>query len=181
MEATDQVKAPAEAPLIAALLIGALLAFSAAFSTAHPSHASYAEIERDGDVFNVALSVTPEDLERALGLLAGASVTLVDTPEVRALLTTYLAEHFLLRDKRGESNAATASIDLVGMELGYRDTWIYFTIDGSGISEPLLTNTLLMDLEATQTNRVKRLWAPDAPTLLFTASEPERALEVLVP
>ena len=181
MEATDQVKVHTPAPLNAALLVGALLAFFAAFSTAHPSHASYAEIERDGEVFNVALSVTPEDLERALGLLAGASVTLVDTPEVRALLTTYLAEHFLLRDKHGASKTATSSIDLVGMELGYRDTWIYFSIDGSGISDPLLTNTLLMDLEATQTNRVKRLWAPDAPTLLFTASEPERALEVLVP
>lgn len=148
---------------------------------AHPSHASYAEIERDGGTFNVALSATPEDLERALSLLAGESVTLVDSPRVRVWLTNYLTEHFVLSDAQRQRIATPPAIELVGMELGYRDTWIYFSIDGSGIADPVLTNTILMDLEATQTNRVKRLWEPNAPTLLFTTSEPERSLEVSVP
>lgn len=139
---------------------------------AHPSHSSYAEVEWGPESsLDVALKVIPEDLERALSQTAGKRVPLLDRPEVRELLTLYLQRHFRLSSTDGP-------LQLVGMELAYRDTWIYFSLPATRDPQLLLENTLLMDLEPTQTNRVKRLWAPEAPVLLFTAAEPRRRLAV---
>ncbi len=141
---------------------------------AHPSHSSYAEIEWSTEgTLDVALRVTPEDLERALSLAAGRNVVLVDEPEVRELLRRYLNEHFQLIPE-----PAAAGTTLVGMELDYRETWIYFSLAGTGPADTELQNTLMMDLEPGQTNRVRRLWAPEAPVLVFSAAEPRRPLAV---
>ena len=141
---------------------------------AHPVHGSYAEIEwsLEGHL-HVALHVIPEDLERALSARAGVTVALRDTPAVRELLTAYLREHFQLVGGR-----ARREPHIVGMELDYRDTWIYFSLPAGAAPRraPRLRNTVLMDLKAAQTNRVKRLWRPEAPVLVFSAAEPERAL-----
>ncbi len=119
----------------------------------------------------MAIKVIPEDLERALTSLAGTKTVLRDTPPVRALLVQYLDKHFRVLPE----NPSTQT-QIVGMELDHRDTWIYFSIPATPNSAPRLRNTVLMDLEATQTNRVKRLWLPEAPVLVFSAAEPERDL-----
>jgi hypothetical protein len=157
------------ARLFAALLITALCLKQAG---AHPSHASYAEVEwSEEGTLDVALQVTPEDLERALSRRAGRSVVLVDDPFVREQLTAYLQRHFAL-------STATAPLRLIGMQVAYRDTWIYFSLPARREADARLRNTLLFDLEPTQSNRVRRLWAPQAPVLVFDGREPERSLAV---
>lgn len=155
------------------LLLGVLLCSPAA--RAHSVHGSYAEIEwsPEGGHLHVALQVIPEDLERALSARAGVDTALRDTPAVRELLTAYLREHFQLL-----GGAARRELHIVGMQLDYRDTWIYFSLRAGAAPQraPRLRNTVLMDLDAAQTNRVKRLWRPEAPVLVFSAAEPERAL-----
>jgi hypothetical protein len=142
------------------------------YAGAHPSHASYAELEwSDEGTLDVALRVTPEDLERALSRRAGRSVVLVDDPFVREQLGSYLQRHFTL-------STATAPLRLLGMQVAYRDTWIYFSIPARREPDARLRNTLLFDQEPTQSNRVRRLWAPQAPVLVFDGREPERSLAV---
>lgn len=146
-----------------------LLAFPLA-AWGHPFHSSYAELERSASgALNVSLQVIPEDLERALSLQAQAPVVLVDTPALRALLTDYLAEHFSL------SSGGTPRV--LGLELDYRETWIYFTLPAPG-AQATLRNTVLFDVETTQSNRVRCLWAPTAPALVFNREEPQQALAV---
>lgn len=154
------------------LLLGVLLCSPP--GRAHSVHGSYAEIEWSPEGhLHVALQVIPEDLERALSARAGVNTALRDTPAVRELLTAYLREHFQLL-----GGAARRELHIVGMQLDYRDTWIYFSLRAGVAPQrtPRLRNTVLMDLEAAQTNRVKRLWRPEAPVLVFSAAEPERAL-----
>ncbi|GAB5414406.1 MAG: hypothetical protein Cons2KO_20090 [Congregibacter sp.] len=152
-------------------------------AVAHPSHSSFAELEWSENSLNVALKIVPEDLERALSLQAGENITLVDTPETRALLQRFLARTFRLLEERALADGATvrpraAPLSLVGMQLDYRETWIFFSFAAQRAGNYRLENTVLMDLEPTQTNRVRQLWDLSAPTLVFTASEPQRSLAV---
>lgn len=163
-----------------ALLLLCLVGASSDGVNAHPSHASYAELEWSAKSLDVALKLVPEDLERALSLLAGENITLVDTPPVRTLLQTYLARRFRLLPVSATRDQAsvTASLTLVGMQLDYRETWLYFRVPADPDVPYALENTLLMELEPTQTNRARRLWAAESPTLVFTVSEPQRPLAV---
>lgn len=160
-----------------AMAFTAVLALGAPALYGHPSHSSYAEIEwSDAGTLDVALRVIPEDLERALGLVIGRRLVLVDSPEIRTALTAYLSEHFaLLGDV---DDGAPAKLRLVGMELGYKETWVYFSLEGPRERHRTLRNSVLMDVEPTQTNWVRRLWEPDAPAMEFSIKEPERDLVV---
>lgn len=166
----------------------------------HPSHSSYAEIEwSDAGELNVALQVIPEDFERALSLATNRPMVLVDSQAVRDAIQTYLADNFYLGDIDSQArlkstdnstdaeplpaqplaiNSPTTEVVVVGMELDYRDTWIYFSIRGDVSRDSTLTNTILFDVQPTQVNRIKALWAPDSATLVFTATEPVRSLVV---
>lgn len=158
--------------VIAALLLLVSATLVPHGASAHPSHASYAEVEwSDNGTLDVALRVIPEDLERALTRQAGRSVVLVDDDFVHAQLTNYLARHFRI-------SSATGPLQLVGMDVDYRDSWIYFSLPASREPNARLRNTILFDEEPTQSNRVKRLWAPQEPVLVFDGGEPERPLAV---
>ena len=95
---------------------------------------------------------------------------------------SYLAPKFLINGDLAETSdpGSDSVTELVveGMELGYRDTWIYFSIRGSVPQDGQLTNTILFEVQPTQINRVKTLWAPNSATLVFTDREPSRSLVV---
>ena len=160
--------------LAASLLLAAAFAGSAA---AHPFHASYAELSwnRAGDALQVALRVIPEDLESALSRDAGSPVVLdPDAPPV-ALIEAYLERHFRISGAGGGSGRPA----FLGLEVAYDETWLYFTLPIARSNAPLtLRNSLLFDVAEAQSNRVRSLWAPDAPVLVFTAREPSRPLPV---
>lgn len=153
------------------LLLATLLPVIAA--SAHPSHGSYAEVEWNADGgLDVALRFAAEDMERALSVRAAQPVVLRDEPAVRRLLGDYIGTHFHFLAAPG-----SPAIHLVGMELDHRASWIYFTLAAPpSREEATLRNSLLMDVEPSQTNRVRRLWAPDEPVLVFTSVEPMRHL-----
>ncbi|MEO0437978.1 MAG: DUF6702 family protein [Pseudomonadota bacterium] len=143
-------------------------------SWAHPSHESYAELEwGEQGALNVALKVIPEDLERALKLHTGESITLRDDSKTHRLLEVYLQEHFYL-GRRTEPPPLT----VVGIELTFRETWVYFTLRDGRSADPVLTFTVLMDTVDNQVNRARRLWQPDAPALVFRSTEPRQAIKV---
>lgn len=156
-----------------AALLGLVL--WAAQAPAHPAHHSYAEIEWSAEgTLDVALRVIPEDLEAALSQMAGTTVVLVDTPVVREQLASYLAQHFALLPA-GHAGAP----DVLGLDVAYGESWIYFSILADREQILSLRNTVLMDHQEGQINRVRPLWAGSAATLVFTDREPERQLGVI--
>lgn len=159
-------------PFLPVLLMG-LLHLPAAL--AHPWHTSFAEIDwaEDGATLEVALRVLPEDLETALTWRSGEAVVLVDTPALRALVLAYLAEHFFLRSESGQTFRPD---QLLGMDLAYDASWLYFTLPAPSEQRLYLHDSLLMDVDSNQTNRVQPLWAAPDATLLLTPARPERLL-----
>ncbi|WP_116364033.1 DUF6702 family protein [Parahaliea mediterranea] len=155
------------------LLLCVALLLSAPGAIAHPWHTSFAEVgwNTAGDTLEVALRVLPEDLETALTWRSGRAVVLVDSPAVRALALDYLAAHFVLHSEAGQQFRPAA---LLGMELAYDASWLYFTVPVDAGLRLSLHNSLLMDVGSNQTNRVQRLWAAAEQTLLFTAARPEQ-------
>jgi hypothetical protein len=155
-----------------AALLGLLWA---AQGSAHPAHHSYAEVEWSAEgTLDVALRVIPEDLEAALSRRAGTTVVLVNTPVVREQLASYLAQHFVLQPA-----GHAAAPEVLGLDVAYGESWIYFSIAADREQILSLRNTVLMDHQEGQINRVRLLWASSAATLVFTEREPERQLGVI--
>lgn len=160
-------------PQLLALALSTLLHQSVAL--AHPWHTSFAEVSWNdaGDTLQVALRVLPEDLETALTWRSGKTVVLADNPEQRGLALDYLEDHFLLHSESGE---VFRPDNLLGMEIAYEASWLYFTIPVSAERRLHLHNSVLMDVEGSQANRVQPLWAGPQETLLFTSARPEQSL-----
>ena len=146
-------------------------------AAAHPFHASYAELSwsEAGDALEVALRVIPEDLETALSRDAGSRVLLDPEAPPAELIEAYLGRHFRVTAAGGASGRPA----FLGLEVGYDETWVYFTLPVDRSAAPLtLRNSLLFDVAGAQSNRVRRLWAPQAPVLVFPAAEPSLPLPV---
>ncbi|GAB3272368.1 DUF6702 family protein [Parahaliea aestuarii] len=153
------------------ILCTALFLF-AGIAQAHPWHTSFAEMDWNeaGDTLEIALRVLPEDLETALTWRSGEPVVLVDTPQVRTLALAYLADHFVVYSESGQSFRPA---EILGMELAYDASWLFFTVPANASLRLSLHNSVLMDVGSNQTNRVQRLWTPADETLLFTTARPE--------
>jgi hypothetical protein len=146
-------------------------------AAAHPFHASYAELSwsEAGDALQVALRIIPEDLESALSRDAGTRVLLDPEAPPAALIEAYLERHFRVTAAGGASGRPA----FLGLEVAYDETWVYFTLPVDRSAAPLtLRNSLLFDVAEAQSNRVRRLWAPQAPVLVFTGAEPSLPLPV---
>ncbi|MEM1142935.1 MAG: DUF6702 family protein [Pseudomonadota bacterium] len=160
-------------PVSRSALILTLICLST-FARSHPSHQSYSELEwSDGGRLDVAMRLYPEDLELALSAMAARPVVLRDTPEVRSMFAAYIGARFFLG-----STPDLASFRFVGMELGSRESWFFFSLVNQRRESSVLTNDILTEVRDSQVNRVRRLWAPRAPTLVFTAAEPKHRLSV---
>lgn len=154
--------------------IAALLAaLWCVIGAAHPFHGSFAEIgwSEDRKRLEIALRVQPEDLE---GLLAQ------HRPRPRSLewlvqqrrdeLAAYLRGHLRLVP----ASAATGPLTLLGMATDAAGSWLFLEQPADSDQAFALEHTLLFELGPGQLNRVRRLWAPDAPILVFSAEEPRR-------
>jgi Domain of unknown function (DUF6702) len=160
-------------------LIPFLALLLAAVAQAHPYHTSFAEIDWNeaGDALEVSLRVLPEDLETALTWRAGKAVVLAQNAEVQAQVAAYLQEHFQVLAEDSASGAGTPlPLRLAGMEVAYNETWLYFTVAARPEMRLRLRNTVLMDVDSTQTNRVQPLWGLPDNALVLTSAQPEIGL-----
>lgn len=165
------------APAVAFVLALFLAATIAPGAAAHPFHASYAELSWNeaGDALQVALRIIPEDLESALARDAGSPVVLAPEAPPAALIEAYLERHFRIDAAGGDAGPPA----FLGLEVAYDETWLYFTVPVRRDAAPFtLRNSLLFDVADAQSNRLRRLWAPEAPVLVFTAREPALPLPV---
>lgn len=166
-----------------ALLLSLFSTLVAPMALAHPQHSSNAELgwSADGARLEVSLALIPEDLEVALSERAGHPVILEQLPDshleeknfnTALLLDAWLAEHFQVVGTSG----APAIPRLEGMEVSYKEAWLFFTLEASREQALSLRNTILLDINPGQTNRVGRLWSPAGETLLFDQNRVERPI-----
>lgn len=140
----------------------------------HPSHTSFAEIGwgEDGTALEISLRVIPEDLENVLGLREGEPIALQDTPEHRNIIAAWLQDAFVI-----STAGRPLPQELVGLDLGYAKTWVYFTVSADQQQELQLLNTVMhrynRDRGQLQVNQVQRLWEPAVQRMTFTSSEPQ--------
>lgn len=142
---------------------------------AHPSHTSFAEIgwSETGAALEISLRVIPEDLENVLGLREGSPIALQDTAEHRAIIAAWLKDEFVV----GSENQALPQ-HLVGLELAYDETWIYFTVTANKQQKLTLANAVLhgynRERGQLQINQVQRLWAATGDRMTFTDTAPQQ-------
>ncbi len=154
----------------------ALVAFGlAAQAVAHPFHASLAEVDYRAECgcLEVALRVTPEDLEAALGRLDGRRLPL-EAPESEARILAYLKSRFLVTPP-GEK---PLPIEWVGREVSYAQSWLYFKVTGVGEAFDL-ADRILFDAESAQVNHLLLRGTGAPRTLTFRAGDPPVRIVVM--
>ncbi|MEP4484827.1 MAG: DUF6702 family protein [Halioglobus sp.] len=155
------------------------LTLVSALGWAHPYHTSFAEIEwnSDGTTLEVSLRVLPEDFEQALSWHAGNTIALEQQALATPVIQSYLNQHFQIVSTPSSSDSkAVNTLTLEGYEVAYDETWLYFVVSASRDSSLALRNTLMMEVNDTQTNRVQRLWREPSDVLIYTASKREQPL-----
>ena len=145
-------------------------------SAAHPAHDSYTEIEwnRAGDTLEVSMRIIPEELETALSWRAssGKPVVLENNSVSSPMVEAYLIDTFQIRNSTSE----LMPLSLVGMDISYKESWLYFTVAASVEDRLTLRNTVLLELEKQQINRVRRLWVSPEDIYLHSGNSTEQLL-----
>jgi len=148
---------------------------------AHPFHTSVAETEWNPDTkrLEVALRVSPEDLEAALSKQCEKKVRLEDSEGVDELIVDYLSEHFTLcQPKSGDEKAEPLKLKWTGKELSTKAAWLYFEIEApDGVEGLELTNRLLLDEGDSQINTVVLRDGKRKTTLRFDKKHTSEVIE----
>jgi len=131
------------------LILGAFLVTTGLL--AHTFHVSLAEAEfnrQSGDL-EVALRLSPEDLEKALGIAAGRRISLEREPNIDQRILAWLRQGLVVRAANGERR----EIKWVGKEIKPAVAWLYFEIPlPEGLDGAEVENRLLMNLDPRQVN-----------------------------
>lgn len=161
----------------AARLLGLVLAIACVGgAAAHPFHVSIAEGEWNAETkcLEVALRVSPEDLETALTKQAKEKVRLEETENVDEQITAYLNAHFRLRESADED---PLKLKWTGKEITTKAAWLYFEIEApNGVEGLELTNKLLVEEEETQINTVVLRHGKQKTTLRFDQKHTEETV-----
>lgn len=138
---------------------------------AHPYHVASAEARlRDGKL-EVALEVSPRDLEEALGRLAGKDVD-IDHEDAVPLVRKYLRERFIVRGPDGP-----VALAWVGSEIELESAWLYFEYETPGAARDYsLYCGVFFDIAPAQVNRVLVRRGKTKRTLRFRSGDPARPL-----
>jgi len=143
---------------------------------AHPAHDSYTEVgwNQAGDTLEVSMRIIPEELETALAWQSstGSPVALENKAEANAAVEAYLAAHFQIRN----DNSELMPVTLVGMDINYAESWLYFTVAAQSNQQLYLRNSMLLELEEQQVNRVRRLWRSPGDVYLHSHASAEQLL-----
>ena len=117
--------------LSASLCIGLLLAQTCAaaaggLASAHPFHATAAELEWNGETacFEAALQLPGLVLEEELSAIHQRRVNLETTADAEQLLQRYIADRFQLSGRR----FSKCRLEWVGMEVELKNVWAYFEL-----------------------------------------------------
>ena len=171
------------APLFAPLLTAAL--------AVHPQHVTLAEAEWNPDsrALEVALRVTPRQLEQAVERHAGRPADLSDAAS-DAAVAAWLKSAFVVTppdpDPTDDEEPQPVALKYVGKEVGPAEGWVYFEVplpggwEGVAVAnrvglavEPAQHNTLTLSVTRPGPDGKPR---PERAAYLFDRKTPERTL-----
>jgi hypothetical protein len=145
-------------------------------AAAHPAHNSYSEIDwsEDGKFLEVSMRIIPEELETALSWQnpLGTAVVLENETLSGPLVEAYLSKNFQVRGSHSELMAVT----LVGMDISYAESWLYFTVAAATSERLSLRITVLQELDKQQINVLRRLWQAPGDTYQHKYNSSEQLL-----
>ncbi|MFN8059076.1 MAG: DUF6702 family protein [Vicinamibacterales bacterium] len=121
---------------------------------AHAFHASYTLVERNAQTsgLELTLRIFADDLETALSAASGRRVKVDETPDVDALILSYVRAAFEMRRPDGTAAALT----WVGKEVRVDTVWIYVEAAGPPALEGCrVRNRVLFEQFADQVNLVQ--------------------------
>ena len=176
----------------------------------HPFHVTYAEAQwnPDGSRLQVALRMSPMDLDNALSKASGRRVLLEkETSEAkRALVENYLRDAIYLasskeatskelgQEKELQQQQRRKRFHWVGLEDEVRYTWVYFELEvpaGEAISgeesgvaaerKYWLHHRVFFETEETQINTLQLLKTDPAVAVRTSRQEPAKLLPVILP
>lgn len=150
------------------LLALLMLCFAATLNAAHPYHVSRAEIQYNASrgVFEVAICVWPEDLEKAIGPPEEKGIDLDEISEADRdrLIGTYVVGKFSVRPAGTDSSkvqsdsepADPALIHWVGSEVSLKQAWLYFEIEvDSSTPQWSFENRMFFEINEEQMNQIQ--------------------------
>lgn len=140
---------------------------------AHAFHVSWAELDHnpETEVWELALRVTPEDLERALGRAGRKNIRLGRTPDIDERILAYLEKKLIVRGPEGQACVWR----WVGKEVAVQEVWIYAellcpsALTGGGIE-----NRMFLELDEEQVNTLVLRENGNKTTLTFHRGQPRR-------
>jgi hypothetical protein len=134
---------------VLALVLGGF--FGTTVLWAHTFHVCLAEAEfnRESGDLEVALRLSPEDLENVLSRAAGRHLVLEREEDIDERILAWLRRGLVVRPAGGDP----AEIRWVGKEIKPAVVWLYFEVPlPDGLYGVMVENRLLMDLEPQQVN-----------------------------
>jgi hypothetical protein len=157
----------------------------------HPFHVSLAQAQwnEDGSRMQIALRLTPRDLDAALSKASGRRIVLEKASARRAeqLVGGYLRERIYFAEDRqqAENDRPQArqrrrdGFHWVGIEQEIRYTWVYFELDcPRGVESVWLANRIFMEVEPTQINTFQLAKTSPVISLQTTREEPVKKLDL---
>jgi len=158
----------------------------------HPFHISYAEAQwtADGTRLQVALRVSPQDLDNALSNVSGRRVLLEKESQEkkRELVEAYLRDVIFLADQKSAARTLDKAVlekrrarfHWVGIEDELRYVWVYFELDAPvGAESVWLSNRVFFETERTQINTLQLMKTDPAVALRTTREEPVKKIPVI--
>jgi len=161
-------------PLLARLVLAALLCGAGAPCQAHRFHAGIADISYNQHSASVEVVHTymAHDIEALLAGLAGRRVDL-SRPEDEALLRAYLEQRFYLLD----ANGSRLPLTWVGMTAGVQSVVLYQELAGTPPARVArVHDAVLSDLLPRQANTVNLRFGGAVRSLAFDAKTVERRI-----
>ena len=149
------------------LFAALLLVCSLGTASAHPSHATMAQVEWDEDRLEVALQLQAADLNQAL------SARKNDKKSYEASVEALVREAMVLRDGAGR----VVPLEWVGMEEAKFGVWVYFqwTLT-SPIGQHRLAHTLFYETEPRTLHTVNFTRGKERRTRTFRFGEKPKSL-----
>lgn len=144
-------------------------------AVAHPNHSSFAEINvnYDSNTLEVALRLTPEDLEHALTEFHGRRIVLRGDDKDIAWVMPYLQANFRIENPL----SLVREPRLIGHEVAHAGAWFYLEYDIDTALGVNLDNTLLQEWSPAQTNQVKFIDGDKRSNLVFYSGDPAKTLK----
>ena len=151
------------------------LLLAAGLAQAHAFHVSWCELDHNSEAgtWEMALRVTPEDLENALSRAGREAVRLGRTPGLDERTLTYLEQKLIARDSAGQP----CSWRWVGKETSWKEVWVYAELLCPGpLSGGEIENRLFLELHEEQVNTLVLRQGHHETTLSFHRVQVRRAV-----